>query len=195
MWLSDHFILRQAIELVLLKASRPRLWARSWRCFPTATWHKSCWRIRRTRLGNSYKNTGLFIEIFIWSWRTCKGKFFRNPIFIYSNVCFLFETPSNPWKKSEFGPAQKERFNIYYIKSPRGQCCGSMPLTNGSGSCYFHHWSSRGQQKTNFFKILKKFFCLLLFEGTFTTFFNDKKSKRSQKTVGFMVFLTIFAWR
>jgi hypothetical protein len=27
----------------------------------------------------------------------------------------------------------------------------------------------------------KKFFCLLLFEGTFTSFYKDKKSKRSQK--------------
>ncbi len=27
---------------------------------------------------------------------------------------------------------------------------GSMPLTNGSGSCYFRHWPSRCQHKTNF---------------------------------------------
>jgi hypothetical protein len=33
------------------------------------------------------------------------------------------------------------------------------------------------------------FFCLLLFEGTFTSFFKDKKSKRSQKPVGIKVFL------
>jgi hypothetical protein len=31
--------------------------------------------------------------------------------------------------------------------------------------------------------ILKKFFCSLLFEGTFTSFFKDKKFKRSHKTV------------
>ena len=37
--------------------------------------------------------------------------------------------------------------------------------------------------------ILKKYFCLLLFEGTFTSFFKDKKSKRSHKAVGFKVFL------
>jgi hypothetical protein len=36
------------------------------------------------------------------------------------------------------------------------------------------------------------FFCLLLFEGTFTSFFKDKKSQRSHKTVGIEVFLTIF---
>jgi hypothetical protein len=29
----------------------------------------------------------------------------------------------------------------------------------------------------------KKFFCLLLFEGTLTSFFKDKKSQRSHKTV------------
>ena len=54
---------------------------------------------------------------------------------------------------------------------------GSMPLTNGSGSgCgsfYFHHWPSRWQQKTN----LKKVFCILLFEGIFTSFFKDKNQK------------------
>jgi hypothetical protein len=41
---------------------------------------------------------------------------------------------------------------------------------------------------------LNKFFCLLLFEGTFTSFFKDKKSKRIHKAVGIQVFLTIFAW-
>ena len=46
------------------------------------------------------------------------------------------------------------------------QCCGSMPLTNGSefrsgsGSCYFRHWPSRCQQKTNF---LTQFFLLITF--------------------------------
>jgi hypothetical protein len=40
----------------------------------------------------------------------------------------------------------------------------------------------------------KKVFLLITFEGTFTSFFKDKKSKRSQKTVGIKGFLTIFAW-
>ncbi len=39
-----------------------------------------------------------------------------------------------------------------------------MPLTNGSGSesgsCYFRHWPSRCQQKTNF---LTQFFCIILY--------------------------------
>jgi hypothetical protein len=39
-------------------------------------------------------------------------------------------------------------------------------------------------KKTN----LRKFY-LLLFEGTFTSFFKDKKSQRSHKTVGINVFL------
>jgi hypothetical protein len=43
-------------------------------------------------------------------------------------------------------------------------------------------------------KLIKKFFCSLLSEGTFTSFFKDKMSKRSHKTVGINVFLTIFAW-
>ncbi len=41
--------------------------------------------------------------------------------------------------------------------------------------------------------IQKKIFCLLLLKGTFTSFFNDKKSKRSHKTVGRKVFLIVFA--
>jgi len=54
---------------------------------------------------------------------------------------------------------------------------GSMLLINGSGSgfgsgsCYFRHWPSRRQQKLI---SKKKFFCLLLFECKFTSFFNDK---------------------
>jgi hypothetical protein len=45
--------------------------------------------------------------------------------------------------------------------------------------------------KKQFF--LTKFFCILLFEGIFTSSFKDKKSKRSHKTVEIKVFLTIFA--
>jgi hypothetical protein len=37
----------------------------------------------------------------------------------------------------------------------------------------------------------KQLFCLLLFEGTFTSFFKDKKSKRVKKIVGIKVCLTI----
>ncbi len=40
---------------------------------------------------------------------------------------------------------------------PDAEFCGC-----GSGSSYFRHWPSRGQQKTN---LKKKIFCLLLFEG------------------------------
>jgi hypothetical protein len=45
-------------------------------------------------------------------------------------------------------------------------------------------------KKTN---LKKKNFCLLLFEGTFTSFILNKKSKRSHKTGGIKVFLTFFA--
>ncbi len=48
-------------------------------------------------------------------------------------------------------------------------------------------------QEANKKLILKKLFCLLLFESIFTLFFKDKKSKRSHKTIGIKVFLTIFA--
>ena len=71
---------------------------------------------------------------------------------------------------------------------------GSMPLTNGSGfgsgSCYFRHWPSRCQQKTNF---LTQFFCLLLFEGTFTLFSKIKSQKESQNSriQGFSYYFSI----
>jgi hypothetical protein len=41
--------------------------------------------------------------------------------------------------------------------------------------------------------IKKKVFCLLLFEGTFTSFFKDKRSQKNHKTVGIKVFPTFFA--
>ncbi len=54
-------------------------------------------------------------------------------------------------------------------------------------------WRTRCQQNISF---LSKFFCFLLFEGTFTSFFKDKKSKRSKrsdKIVDINVFLNLFA--
>ncbi len=88
------------------------------------------------------------------------------------------------------------------------QCSGPMTFWCGSGSgsanhasdkwirmririLLFRHWPSRPQQKTN---LKTKIFCLLLFEGTFLSFFEDEKVKRSHNTVGIQVFLTIFAW-
>ncbi len=70
----------------------------------------------------------------------------------------------------------------------RIQIRGSMPLTNGSGSCYFRHWPSRCQQKTNFYFLF--LICLLLFEGTFTSFFKDKSQKESQnsRNQGFSIY-------
>ncbi len=38
-------------------------------------------------------------------------------------------------------------------------------------------------------KLIRKVFLLITFEGTFTSFFKDKNSKRSHKTVGIKVFL------
>jgi hypothetical protein len=49
-------------------------------------------------------------------------------------------------------------------------------------------------QDANKNKFPKRIFCILLFEGTFTSFFKDKKPKRSHKTVEIKVFFqTIFA--
>jgi hypothetical protein len=56
---------------------------------------------------------------------------------------------------------------------------GFIPVTNESGSCSF----VSDRQDIN-----KKLFCFLLFKGTFTSFFKDKTSSRSHKTVGINVF-------
>jgi hypothetical protein len=45
--------------------------------------------------------------------------------------------------------------------------------------------------KKQIFKI--KFFCILPFEGTFTSIFKEKKSKRGHKIIEINSFLTIFA--
>ncbi len=62
---------------------------------------------------------------------------------------------------------------------------GSVFLNNGSGSGCFRNWPSRCQQNL----VFSKFFCLLLFDGTFTLFFKCKKSLRSHKTVESRFFL------
>jgi hypothetical protein len=66
---------------------------------------------------------------------------------------------------------------------------GSIPLTNGSGSFFF---IIDLQDANNKLILKKKFSCILLFDGTLTSFFKDKKSKRSHKTVEIKAFLTIF---
>jgi hypothetical protein len=48
-------------------------------------------------------------------------------------------------------------------------------------------------QDANKKQIFEKCFCLFLFEGTFTSFFKEKKSKGSHKAVGIKIFLTSFA--
>jgi hypothetical protein len=79
------------------------------------------------------------------------------------------------------------------------QCYGSMKFWYGSGSAdpYLRLMDpdpdpailiSDLQTAIIFFSLG---FLLLLFESTFTSFFKDKKAKRSHKTVGMKVFLTI----
>jgi hypothetical protein len=41
--------------------------------------------------------------------------------------------------------------------------------------------------------VKKNYFMLITFEGTFASFFKDKKSQKSHRTVGINVFLTIVA--
>ncbi len=77
-----------------------------------------------------------------------------------------------------------------------GSGFGSGPGSRfGSGSFYFRHWPSRRQQKLIF---MKRFFCLLHFEGTFTSFFKYKKSKseftKQEESRFFFLFL-LDDWR
>ncbi len=69
-----------------------------------------------------------------------------------------------------------------------------MPLTNGSGcdaGPYPAIFVIDLQDANKKILFVKKNFCLLLFEGTFTSFFKDKKPKISQKTKRIKGFLTI----
>ncbi len=73
--------------------------------------------------------------------------------------------------------------------APLTQCCGSMTFWGGSGSCYFRHWPSRCQQKTNF---LTQFFLLITFWRYIYIIFQRYKVEKGHKIVGIKVFLTIF---
>jgi hypothetical protein len=55
------------------------------------------------------------------------------------------------------------------------------------------YWNALCMVKEIVFLQVVKFFCFLLFEATFISFFKNKKSKRNHKTVGIKVFLTYFA--
>jgi hypothetical protein len=74
---------------------------------------------------------------------------------------------------------------------------GSMPQLRlmdsdpGSGSCYFRHWPSRCQQKTNF---LTQFFLLITFWSYIYIIFHRWKVTKSHKIVGIKICPTIFAW-
>ncbi len=81
------------------------------------------------------------------------------------------------------------------------KCCGSVIFWYGSESAdpsdsdmdlapdpdIFVTFLQDGNKKFFFFQI----FFLLLFEATFASFFKDKKSEISHKTVGFKVFLLL----
>ncbi len=58
--------------------------------------------------------------------------------------------------------------------------CGFMPMTNGSGSCYFHQWPSRCQQKTNFFE--KSFSAYYLLKVSLHHFSKIKSQRESHNS-------------
>jgi hypothetical protein len=107
---------------------------------------------------------------------------------ICKSIIFFGNTALHSWKlKPVFGIR-----GIWY-RTIRIRILGSVVVTNGSvcGFCSFRHWPSRRLQKIIF--LSSQLLCLFLFEGTFTSFFKDKKSQRNHKTGEFKVFLHFFA--
>ncbi len=66
---------------------------------------------------------------------------------------------------------------------------GSMPLTSRSGcvsgSCYFHHWPSRRQQKTNFVKKFSAYYFLKVQLHHFSKILSQKKKSQNSRNQGF----------
>ncbi len=103
-------------------------------------------------------------------------KFFTE---VHNRACGLLMYPRThtiPWFKIPFsGPDPIPRDLYLWITDP---------------ALDPDQWPSRHEPKQIFLV-----FCLLLFEGIFTSFFQDRrKSYWSHKTVEIKVFLTIFAW-
>ncbi len=68
---------------------------------------------------------------------------------------------------------------------------GSMPLMNGSGSCYFRHWPSRRQQKTN---LEKKSFSTYYFLKVHLHHFSKIKSSKKAQNSRNQGFFTYFGF-
>ncbi len=64
---------------------------------------------------------------------------------------------------------------------------GSMPLTYGSGSCYFRHWPSRCQQKTNLKKRFSAYYFLKVHLLNFSKIISQKEVTQESKF--FLLFL------
>ncbi len=64
-----------------------------------------------------------------------------------------------------------------------------MPLTNGSGSCYFRHWPSRCQQKKQFFNtIFAAYYFLKVHLHNFSKIKGQKESQNSRNQGFFYYF-------
>ncbi len=69
---------------------------------------------------------------------------------------------------------------------------GSMPLTNGSGSCYFRHWPSRCQQKNNLKKGFSAYYFLKVHLHHFSKNKKSKKKSRNSRNQGFFLLFSVF---
>ncbi len=99
---------------------------------------------------------------------------------INQSTVYLLHSVADPW---HFGVDPDPDLD------PRIQCLG---LMDPDPDPIIFVIDPQDETKNKFCK--NNFFCLLLFEVTCTSFFKDKKVKKSHIIEGVKVFLTIFAW-
>ncbi len=105
--------------------------------------------------------------------------------------CLLFPHSPTAWIRSQ----QCCRSMTFWCGSGSGSgsadpCFWLMDPDPGSGSCYFRHWPSRCQQKSNFCLNFSAYYFLKVHLHHFYKI----KVKKSHKIVGIKVFPTTFAW-
>ncbi len=88
---------------------------------------------------------------------------------------------------------KKDTFYKVFISVRQNQCCWSVTFWYGSGSVPLIYWCG-WQDANKKYVFFQSFFCLLLFDGTFTSIFKGKTSK-SSRNQGFSYFLFSFWWK
>ncbi len=138
------------------------------------------WSQQTMSLNTWSQHTGPYTDR--WFWRTWALKTWSPTHFQY-----LFRSFSTHYKEQLIVPWNEILARIQM----RIRVCRSIPLTNDPDADPNPAVFVSDLQDVN----KKLFFCLKLFEGTFSSFFKDEKvTKKSQNSEN-NVFLTIFSWR